>query len=272
MRPEWLSVPAARPFERSARRTPREDAACPVGTPAGSARSAGGAHDLARSRLVIVRVAPFPGPDPVDRSAGRICAREDLVDPAEDGFRGVVFGVEELILRTNPLRTPRRGAPRSLALGRPPSSAVAWPPLTGAEKHRLDVALSMGRQAAERARLAGVRLVIGRVAGPREVVPPLGFERRCPERCGAMRDPYLRLGRLGSVECAALVGMAIAAAQMGVRVCLPGRSGAWSLGCARRLNPGVRHWCVACGVDGFDRDQSVSRSARRFIAREPSCA
>ena len=104
------------------------------------------------------------------------------------------------------------------------------------DKHRLDVALSVGRHAAERARLAGRGLLIGTGQGP--LAPDPG---RSP---GAWQDPYLALGRQGSFALAALVGMAVAAAQMGMPVLLQGRAGRLAAGLAVRLHPGVAGWLL----------------------------
>lgn len=118
------------------------------------------------------------------------------------------------------------------------------------DKHRLDVALSAGRHAAERAKLAGVRHLIG-------VAPSVCFgigrhaahEMPClgPSRPGgsAGSDPYDALGGSGLPEVAALVGVAIAAAQMGIPLCLPDPAGGVATDLAVRLNPGVGAWLGA---------------------------
>jgi nicotinate-nucleotide--dimethylbenzimidazole phosphoribosyltransferase len=55
-------------------------------------------------------------------------------------------------------------------------------------------------------------------------------------------DPYDILGCPRLPEIAALVGVAIAGAQMGVPICLPGTLGELVARAALRLNPGVDAW------------------------------
>ncbi len=114
------------------------------------------------------------------------------------------------------------------------------------DKHRLDIALSIGRHAAERARLAGARHLIGVATG-------------MAERSAAPipSDPYERLRTDGRVEIAALVGAAIACAQIGLQVSLPDRIGGLAAAMAIRLNPSIGDWLV----DDCDRT-SLSTIAR----------
>jgi hypothetical protein len=140
--------------------------------------------------------------------------------------------------------------PASTAVSRP--AAVRRPVSVDAagerlDKHRLDVALSAGRQAAERARLAGIPLLIGLVPPSMDALAEAtgAAHRLCPVGHPVPPDPYSALA-LECAQHAVLVGLAIAAAQMGIRVCLPGPIGARSLTRAMRLNPGVRVWCNAC--------------------------
>jgi nicotinate-nucleotide--dimethylbenzimidazole phosphoribosyltransferase len=125
------------------------------------------------------------------------------------------------------------------------------------DKHRLDLALSAGRHAAERAKLAGVERLVG-------FAPLLDSEtgRDLPGRAGfgkaaasiphccvwslrtdvSRRDPYAVLSCPGLPEIAALVGVAIAGAQMGVSICLPGPAGEVVSHLAVLLNHGVSAW------------------------------
>ncbi|CRI67133.1 hypothetical protein THIOKS140005 [Thiocapsa sp. KS1] len=118
------------------------------------------------------------------------------------------------------------------------------------DKHRLDVALSAGRHAAERAKLAGVRRLIGvapsvcSAIGPNAAYAMPCLARNRPSG-GAGSDPYDALGCRGLPEVAALVGVAIAAAQMGIPLCLPDPAGGVATDVAVRLNPGVRSWLGA---------------------------
>ncbi|GAB0150086.1 hypothetical protein McPS_28260 [Marichromatium sp. PS1] len=91
--------------------------------------------------------------------------------------------------------------------------------------HRLDVLLSIGRHAAERARLAGVARLRGEGPLLRVAIPPLG-------------DPYPWLARHGDPVLVALVGLCVAAGQIGLRATVdPAVARA-----ARALHPGVAPW------------------------------
>jgi nicotinate-nucleotide--dimethylbenzimidazole phosphoribosyltransferase len=132
------------------------------------------------------------------------------------------------------------------------------------DKHDLDVALSAGRHAAERAKLAGVERLIAMapsvcLAGERPP-PTTGLDARCRavqlpcfDRCcpkvSACFDPYDALCCLGGPEIAALAGIAIAAAQMGIPFCLPGSAGSFAAEAAVGLNPGVRAWLDPISTD-----------------------
>ncbi|WP_147431207.1 nicotinate-nucleotide--dimethylbenzimidazole phosphoribosyltransferase [Thiocapsa rosea] len=132
------------------------------------------------------------------------------------------------------------------------------------DKHRLDVALSAGRHAAERAKLAGVAHLIGVAPSVRPVprwwlratdafAPCAGYEFPCLDRCLGEPpfcfDPYDALRCRGRPEIAALVGVAIAAAQMGIPFCLPDPAGEIAVDAAVGLNPGVRAWLDPISAD-----------------------
>jgi hypothetical protein len=125
------------------------------------------------------------------------------------------------------------------------------------DKHRLDVALSAGRHAAERAKLAGVGLLVGlapRLDPAMDALSPPGAASgagaaSAPHCFGRHLmadvfgfDPYDILGCPRFPEIAALVGVAIAGAQMGVPLCLPGPLGELVARAAAHLNPGVDTW------------------------------
>jgi nicotinate-nucleotide--dimethylbenzimidazole phosphoribosyltransferase len=119
------------------------------------------------------------------------------------------------------------------------------------DKHRLDIALSIGRHAAERARLAGARHLIALATGMTECLV-------APTRS----DPYERLRDDGQVEIAVLVGAAIACAQIGLQVSLPHRLGGLAAAMAIRLNPSISDW-----LTGDD-----DRPGRSTIARPSGVA
>ncbi|WP_153018628.1 hypothetical protein [Marichromatium gracile] len=113
--------------------------------------------------------------------------------------------------------------------------------------HRLDVLLSIGRHAAERARLAGVARL--RAQGPLllSATPPLG-------------DPYPWLARHGDPVLVALVGLCVAAGQIGLRATVdPAVARA---ACA--LHPGV-----ACWLDHPAPSRPVPVAARRPAPTRP---
>jgi hypothetical protein len=133
------------------------------------------------------------------------------------------------------------------------------------DKHGLDVALSAGRHAAERAKLGGVELMVGLIQGiPSRfhgTADRMGsaFRFTCDpgvcrgDDCGPVpgdepasgcprSDPYDVLRRCARPEIAVLVGIAVACAQIGIPVCLPGPRGEIATLHALRLHPGVRAW------------------------------
>lgn len=143
------------------------------------------------------------------------------------------------------------------------------------DKHRLDLALSAGRHAAERAKLAGVDHLVAlidardghvRVAAPvvpmprriehadaRACLAPCGVASRCARPCpcdesvagsGVADAHYEALARCGLGALGVLVGATIASAQLGIRIRLPGRAGLRAARAAIGLNPGVTQWLV----------------------------
>lgn len=145
------------------------------------------------------------------------------------------------------------------------------------DTHQVDVALGAGRQAAERARLAGARLLVLAGAGAGMALATLvlarglGLERskglapghgigrpgwidaataaavevaltRHARHAG---DVYEVLRRLGGLPHAALAGAAVAAAQMGLPVMASDATARLALTVAGRLNPLAAAWLVA---------------------------
>ncbi|WP_462320223.1 nicotinate-nucleotide--dimethylbenzimidazole phosphoribosyltransferase [Halochromatium sp.] len=142
--------------------------------------------------------------------------------------------------------------------------------------HQLDLALSAGRHAVERAKLDGVSLIwaqgqgVGSTvtnqlwrqllqSGSQRVQPGLGsvaaaslpeaaaIDASCILRryASALSDPYRALGCLGGFEHAALVGSALAAAQLGLRWIAVGESAEIARRLALVLNPSVELWLRA---------------------------
>ncbi|MFB1487618.1 MULTISPECIES: nicotinate-nucleotide--dimethylbenzimidazole phosphoribosyltransferase [unclassified Thiocapsa] len=148
------------------------------------------------------------------------------------------------------------------------------------DKHRLDVALSAGRHAAERAKLAGVTRLIGVAPSVRPAIEwwlrttdasahcathELTCRARCLPECPVCFDPYDALRCRGRPEIAALVGVAIAAAQMGIPFCLPDPAGGVAAEAAFGLNPGVRAWLDPLPADSPGSVHSPA-SARSLCA------
>lgn len=113
------------------------------------------------------------------------------------------------------------------------------------ERHVLDVALSVGRHAAERASLAGVGRLVALVDdGPGDVP---GTESG---RLGL--DQWSELGRV------ALVGLCVAAAQLGLPLRLIGSGAGAVVALASALHPGVRDWCCACAAPEPDGERVLT--------------
>lgn len=219
MRPEWLQVPAAEPAPLVA----GGDRLGPVPGHVGT---------LGAVRLVRFVSGPTAGVrdgavlSPLERAVLAVwlsprsydCER---LDPGT--LNGLGRGSGDASTRIGP--------------GRPQGRAL--------DKHQLDVALSVGRHAAERAKLAGRVLLIG--SGEVGVRPP-GVTVHDPMSLDEMPtsvtwcDPYLALRQQGCFAVAALVGMAIAGAQIGLPVLLHGESGRFAATIARRLHLGLGAW------------------------------
>lgn len=108
------------------------------------------------------------------------------------------------------------------------------------DRHRLDVALSCGRHAAERGKLAGCQtLICLGVATSSESVPGGAHDS-----AATVQTAYDRLRRLGCFEIAALTGALIAGAQMGVQAYPSGSQARFAAVMALALNPGVRDWLI----------------------------
>ncbi|MCK7583021.1 MAG: nicotinate-nucleotide--dimethylbenzimidazole phosphoribosyltransferase [Chromatiales bacterium] len=108
------------------------------------------------------------------------------------------------------------------------------------DRHRLDVALSRGRHAAERAKLAGCQTLIclGMATSSESA--------RGGSQGGAttVQAAYDRLHRMDCFEIAALTGALIAGAQMGLQAYPSGIQARLAAEMALALNPGVRDWFI----------------------------
>lgn len=117
------------------------------------------------------------------------------------------------------------------------------------ERHALDVALSVGRHAAERASLAGVGRLVALVDDAPGDVPGTESAR-------------LGLDHWGEPGRVALVGLCVAAAQLGLPLRLIGSGAGAVAALASALHPGVRDWCRACDAPEPD--------GARVLAAQPS--
>lgn len=162
------------------------------------------------------------------------------------------------------------------------------------DDHQLDLALSAGRHAVERAKLDGVALIWAQGGGaganttnqawgqrfrqmrdtplPDDSVSNLAFSKGWSGYCqrfeplsnaaskatdavlilkrhaSGLSDPYEALRCLGGFEHAALVGSALASAQLGLRWVADGESAEIAMLLAHCLNPSVKPWLRAESV------------------------
>lgn len=238
LRPDWLFVPAAIEPVAPLFADPGLDAPAAVGASAsGMARTCEGTGSaLAASCPRDVRVVAFRSDDPADLNRRLSLALATRAPWSFEPRRRLDCDVDLLNL-TLPAHLH--------AVRKLPDGCV---PLIAAEsrrrrvemdKHGLDVALSIGRHAAERARLAGKRFVVG-----------VGISSSSADasdkagRHGRLIDPYEALLILGSAELAVLVGLVVASAQMGLRAILVGQDAPLVTVLAIRLHPGVENWLV----------------------------
>ncbi|MTW20906.1 hypothetical protein GJ668_07305 [Allochromatium palmeri] len=146
------------------------------------------------------------------------------------------------------------------------------------DRHRLDVALSRGRHAAERAKLAGCQTLICLgiadddglndwfrldTAKPPCRTTAASDYPRCNRHDSASsgQAAYARLRQIARFEIAALTGALIASAQMGLQAYPRGYLAWVAARIALELNPGVGDWLVD------------SRSATPQVSRiEPTCS
>ncbi len=159
---------------------------------------------------------------------------------------------------------------RDLRLGPGTANFTEAPAMT---QHQLAGALGAGRQAAERARLAGIQLFIGgemgignttaaaalacalldlpaeRLAGPGTGLDAQGvahkaavIARALELHRGSLAVPEEALRRLGGFEIAALVGAYIACAHLGLPALIDGFISSAAALAAERLCPGAKRW------------------------------
>lgn len=155
---------------------------------------------------------------------------------------------------------------RTVEPARPIGAAPLVRLSTGLDRHRLDVALSTGRHAAERAKLAGHGLLHCAglsFGGGKAVVPLMSPVRRARLEWGRRdwgdgdpsSDPrqgmsedfrfvYEWLCQHADFELAALVGAMVACGQMGLEAVSWGERGAEARALVAKLHPGVASWVV----------------------------
>jgi hypothetical protein len=285
LRPDWLSVPAADREPRSARSSADDGASAGVGSAVACSemdwdRRRGGVsgdHDglLMAGPGIPIRLVIF-AQDPWTRNTPLLGAPSSILmhflppsrSISPESFESAGAQVELIRLQTvytTRLPSDQRSQGNDL---------IHRCGIDRLDKHQVDISLSAGRHAAERAKLAGIQLLIGMASSAGHDVHavasttdpvcgglvPFGFSRSHPCPFGASQDqaslhvgrarmadpchldPYDGLRCLGQPAVAALAGAAIAGAQIGIPVCLPGPIGAVAALAAMRLNPGVRNW------------------------------
>jgi len=104
--------------------------------------------------------------------------------------------------------------------------------------HQVDVALSAGRQAVERARLQQTALLVAQAVGNECLTPTLG------QRLAGDSSPYQTLRHHGGLEHAALTGAALAAAQLGLPLILAGPAARIAADLAIAINARAADWVL----------------------------
>lgn len=275
LKPGWLSVPAARRNHPWGQHTSGDtcghyERSGPIGD-VGSGRLGAARMDIALpvdpviaiargTRVVLVEIdseggalaVPGEGEGAAQDVERNLHAVAQCLKDLEDD---IDLQLEILRLRGSASRTGSNGlAPGSRRICGEDTSCGFIHQL---DKHGLDIALSAGRHAAERAKLAGVGRLIAMApslcTAAAWQLPRAGADAGyaalrlpCPDRslpdALAHVDFYDALRCRGRSEIAALVGVAIAAAQMGIPFCLPDSAGGVAAEAAVGLNPGVRAW------------------------------
>jgi nicotinate-nucleotide--dimethylbenzimidazole phosphoribosyltransferase len=182
---------------------------------------------------------------------------------APDAARSAPFEVIELGRYRD---TPPRGGSLLLPLGPGTADLRTGPAIT---RHQVDLALSAGRHAVERARLGGAERLIaaGRGIGTEQATGLLGrllpMDANCIEDAAAdpiaapvpasyavaaarhaalVDDPYELLRHIGGFEHAALTGLALAAAQLGLPALPADATARIGFVLAAKLNPDSARW------------------------------
>lgn len=295
VRPEWLRVPAADASSgRRGRACKRSRARSAIGSPPGGRGVLPGGWPLdaerqgawAMSGVDRAHFIVFVGdPDvatPTSGTAADVSVGCGETPLCESGLAGLPPSADLVIEVLGPGTLGRTGSGHGVR-GAGAATARAGGHRVPLDKHGLDVALSVGRHAAERAKLAdsGLLIAVGRRACVDEAMrrPNDAWPRWCkgqPEGSLASRvspssgavgraieleaahagadpdtspvsDPYEAVRHAGDFELAALVGTAIAGAQMALPVLLLGDSGRRAAAAAARLHPGLRGWLWLTG-------------------------
>lgn len=156
---------------------------------------------------------------------------------APDRAEGARHGAELLLL---PTQAPPYARTLLMAAGRSPARlpAAGPPPASRLDKHGIDLALSIGRHAVERAKLGGIDRLICR-APPRTVEPAASPRPRAPAT---------GIAEALAAACPvtiALAGVCLAASQIGIRTRLTGDAAEQALHLARVINPDADRWVSA---------------------------
>jgi nicotinate-nucleotide--dimethylbenzimidazole phosphoribosyltransferase len=256
VKPDWLAVPAADPAACPAWRLSWQDEVRvasllrPVGSysltanrPGDVAPEGAGRDWKSVCRIRVVLLVAERAPVSMSRNGTRAAALG--ARPRDGGVLSTLLDSLEHDIEILGLGTPVRFGPCASSPKRAPCHRR---PL---DKHRLDVALSLGRHAAERAKLAGRELLVG--LGQDWRGRTSDALRADPAWRASLADaPYEALRRLGSRETAVCVGALIAGAQIGLPVLLQGRYAAAARRVACCLHPRLGEWLsIADGMSRF---------------------
>jgi hypothetical protein len=315
-RPQWLSVPAAPAQALGARARMGRGRLLTITADHGVAHSLprvrsgclprpdGSAHGVAPRQECLVQpgrltrdIERWPWPDSLSCLGFNTNADLEMAEGGEPRAEGRGDWLGEMSEETIDLgrHDPTTADPAAQRFELGPGTADSR---LGAamDGHRLDIALSAGRHAVERAKLDGVALIWAQGYGvgsaitnqawrqplmsatpacAREILQSCGDVRFMPDapdlapfalpeaihiqclwrevegadarrllrrHAAALTDPYAALRCLGGFEHAALVGSALAAAQLGLAWRAWGASACIALLLALQLNPSTRPW------------------------------
>ena len=157
------------------------------------------------------------GPALIEPDTGTATAHIEILDMRGTGLSTAIVG--RIRMPLGPTVRDRRGCPAMSV-------------------HQVDVALSAGRQAVERARLQQTALLVAQTVGSDCRTLTLG------QQLARHPSPYQTLRHHGGLEHAALTGAALAAAQLGLPLILAGPAARIAAGLAIAINAPAADWVL----------------------------